>query len=149
MFQQVLIVGHLGNEPELQYTPQGTALTKFSVATSEKWKGQDGQQQERTTWWRVTVWGGQAEPCNQYLSKGRQVQVLGTMVPDKETGGPRQWTDNDGNTRTSFELKARNVLFLGGGQGQGSGGDQRQQQQGNRPASTPTPDPVTEDEIPF
>ncbi len=145
MFQQVIIIGNLGQDPELTYLQNGTALTKFSVATSEKWKGQDGQPVEQTTWWRITVWGGQAEPCNQYLSKGRQVQVLGTMVPDKETGGPRQWTDNDGNTRTSFELKARQVNFLGGGQ---QGGGQNQQQ--SRPASTPAPDSaVTEDEIPF
>lgn len=144
MFQQVIIIGNLGHDPELTYLPNGTALTKFSVATSEKWKGQDGQPVEQTTWWRVTVWGGQAEPCNQYLAKGRQVQVLGTMVPDKATGGPRQWTDNDGNTRSSFELKARNVLFLGGAQGQGGGQQQRQSS-----SAAPTPDTIAEDEIPF
>lgn len=147
MFQQVIIIGNLGSDPELAYTSQGKAYTKFSVATSERWKDQAGQPVEQTTWFRVTVWGGQAEPCNQYLAKGRQVQVLGTLVPDKQTGSPRQWQDNDGNTRTSFELTARDVRFLGGAQqGQSSGG---QQQSSNAPTLAPAPASIPEDEIPF
>ncbi len=149
MHHRVDIVGRLGADPELQYTTQGTALTKFSVATSEKWKDQQGNKQERTMWWRIEVWGPQAEPCNQYLAKGSLVFVEGQMVSDPATGGPRQWTDNDGNTRTSFQLKARSVKFLGAAR-QGGGQNQQQSRPASTPVSTPAPDSaVTEDEIPF
>jgi single-strand DNA-binding protein len=88
-------------------------VTSFSVATNERWTGQDGQQQQRTIWWRVKVWGAQAETVSQYLHKGSQVFVEGRMDPDPDTGGPRLWTGNDGQTRASFEIVARTVQFVG------------------------------------
>ena len=93
--------------------PSGDPVTNLSVATNRKWTGNDGQQQEETAWFRVSVWGKQAESCNQYLSKGQQVFVEGRLTPDKATGGPRVWTDQEGNTRASYEMRAFEVKFLG------------------------------------
>lgn len=114
MYQKTVIIGNLGGDSELRYTSQGDAVTSFSVATSRKWT-KDGEKQEETTWFRVSVWGKQAEPCNQYLSKGRQVLVEGTLTPDKKTGGPRVYESGDGDHRASFEIRAFTVQFLGGG----------------------------------
>jgi primosomal replication protein N len=72
MYHKVILVGNLGRDPEMRYSPSGQAVTNFSIATSEKWTDTQGQQQERTLWWRVSVWGRLAETCNQYLKKGRQ-----------------------------------------------------------------------------
>ena len=113
MYQKVVIVGHLGRDPEMRYTPQGTPVTNFSVATNYKWTGADGTPAEETTWFRVSAWGKLGEICNQYLSKGRQVLVEGRLRPDPETGAPRLWTGNDGITRASFEVHANTVKFLG------------------------------------
>ena len=145
MYQKVVIVGNLGSDPELRYTPQGDAVCSFSVATNRRWTGRDGQASEETTWFRVSAWGKQAESCNQYLSKGRQVMVEGRLSPDKETGGPRVWTGNDGQMRASYELRAITVQFLGGGGGGGRGGDYNN----NDFAGSPDSAPITEDEIPF
>ncbi|MBN1218721.1 MAG: single-stranded DNA-binding protein [Anaerolineae bacterium] len=144
MYQKLIIVGHLGRDPEMRYTPSGQTVTNFSVATSRRWTSGDGQQQEETVWFRVTVWGKQAETCNQYLSKGRQVMCEGRLTPDKETGGPRIWTDQNGTPRASFEMTAYEVRFLGGrGGGESEGFD----------ASTPdmaeAGADITEEEIPF
>lgn len=158
MYQKVVIVGNLGSEPELRYTPQGDAVTSFSVATNRRWTGADGQQAEETVWWRVSAWGRQAETCNQYLSKGRQVLVEGRLVPDRNTGGPRIWTAQDGTARASFELRALTVQFLGGanqGQGQGQGQPQnrpqqnRPQQQAQQGGQSDDDDSGFDDEIPF
>lgn len=113
MYEKIFLAGNLGRDPELRYTPNGTAVTTFSVASNEKWTGQDGQPQERTIWWRVKVWGKQAETVSQYLSKGSQVFIEGRMDPDPETGGPRVWTGSDGRPRASFEIVARRVQFVG------------------------------------
>ena len=85
MYQKVIIMGNLGRDPEMRYTPQGTPVTNFSVATSYKWTGADGTPNEETTWFRVSAWGRMAEVCNEYLSKGRQVFVEGRLRPDPET----------------------------------------------------------------
>jgi single-strand DNA-binding protein len=115
MYQKVIIVGNLGGDPQMRYMPDGTAVTSFSVATNFSWTDrQSGQKVDETTWFRVSVWGRQAETANQYLSKGRRVLVEGRLTPDKETGGPRLWTGQDGTTRSSFELRADNVKFVGG-----------------------------------
>jgi single-strand DNA-binding protein len=98
----------------MRYTPDGTPVTNFSVATNRKWSNPDGSQGEETTWFRVTVWRRMAEVCNQYLSKGRQVFIEGDLKPDPATGGPRIWTGNDGLPRASFEVTARTIKFLGG-----------------------------------
>ena len=139
MFQKLTIVGNLGSDPEMRYTPSGQAVTNFSVATNRRWTGSDGQQQEETVWFRVSAWSKLAETCNQYLTKGRQVLIEGRLVPDKETGGPRIWTDNNGKPRASFEITAMEVKFLGGGSANGGGHGQH----------TENETPMTEDEIPF
>ena len=113
MYEKIFLAGNLGRDPEMRYTPNGTAVTNFSVATDERWTTQDGQQQERTIWWRVKVWGSQAETVSQYLSKGSRVFIEGRMDPDPETGGPRVWTGNDGQARASFEIVARTVKVVG------------------------------------
>ncbi len=110
---KVILVGNLGKDPEVRFTPNGRALAKFPVATSERWTDQDGNKQERTEWHNVVVWGKQAETCGQYLSKGRQVFVEGSIRS-------RQYDDKDGNKRYMTEIVARDVRFLGGGGG-GSG----------------------------
>lgn len=143
MYQKLIIVGHLGRDPEMRYTQSGQAVTNFSVATSRKWTGGDGQQQEETVWFRVSVWGKQAESCNQYLSKGRQVLCEGRLTVDKETGGPRIWTDQSGAPRASYEVSAYEVKFLGGrdsGGGGGGGGSSDGMDSGPN---------IAEEEIPF
>ena len=115
MYQKLIVVGNLGRDPEMRYMPDGTAVTSFSMATNRRWtNSQTGQPVDETTWFRVSVWGRQAEAVNQYLSKGRQVLVEGRLTPDPETGGPRLWTGQDGSVRASFELRADSVQFLGG-----------------------------------
>ncbi|MBC8262570.1 MAG: single-stranded DNA-binding protein, partial [Anaerolineales bacterium] len=89
-------------------------VTNLSVATNRKWTNADGTPGEETIWFKVSVWGKQAESCNQYLSKGRQVMVEGRLRPDPATGGPRIWTGQDGVVRASFEVTAFTVKFLGG-----------------------------------
>jgi single-strand DNA-binding protein len=113
MYHKVFLSGNLGKDPELRYTPNGTPVADFTVATNERWTTQDGQQRERTVWWRVKVWGKQGESISQYLKKGSQVVIEGRMDPDPETGGPRLWTGRDGNARASFEVVARRVKFIG------------------------------------
>ncbi|MCB0078255.1 MAG: single-stranded DNA-binding protein [Anaerolineales bacterium] len=114
MFQRVTIIGNLGGDPEMRTLDSGTNVTSFSVATNRRWTNNDGSQGEETVWWRVSAWGRLAEITHQYLSKGRQVFIEGTMSPDRENGGPRIWTDQNGNPRASYELRAETVQFLGG-----------------------------------
>jgi single-strand DNA-binding protein len=113
MYQKVIIVGNLGRDPEMRYTPSGQPVTNFSVATNRRWTNTDGTPGEETVWFRVTAWGKLGETCNQYLSKGRQVFVEGRLRPDPETGGPRIWTRQDGTAGASFEITAFTVRFLG------------------------------------
>jgi single-strand DNA-binding protein len=118
MFQQLMIVGYLGNDPVMRFTPSGQAVTSFSVATSRSYSSNAGEKIDETTWFRVSVWGAQAESCNQYLSKGRPVLVIGRLRPDPQTGGPRVYTRKDGSTGASFEVNALNVRFLPSGRGE-------------------------------
>jgi single-strand DNA-binding protein len=114
MYQKIIVVGNLGGDPEMRYMPDGTAVTNFSLATSRRWTDQSsGQPVDETTWFRVSVWGRQAETANQYLSKGRQVLVEGRLQPDSQTGGPRLYTRQDGTVGSSFELRAFTVRFIG------------------------------------
>lgn len=113
MFHRVIVVGHLGRDPEMRYTPDGTPVTTFSVATTRRWTNADGTPGEETVWFRVSAWRRLAERCNQYLQKGRLVLVEGVLRPDPNTGGPRVWTGNDGVARASYELTASDVRFLG------------------------------------
>jgi single-strand DNA-binding protein len=145
MYQRLIIVGNLGNDPEMRYTPSGQAVTNLSVATNRKWTGNDGQTHEETVWFRVSVWGKQAEICNQYLGKGQRVLCEGRLTVDRESGGPRVWQGQDGKWRASYEMSADTVRFLGT---RGEGGNNNY---GAGPETSPVSnDPgIMEDEIPF
>jgi single-strand DNA-binding protein len=105
-FNKIFLVGNLGRDPELRYTPQGLAVCNFSVATSERRKGASGEPEEITTWFRVSAWGRQAELANEYLTKGRQVYVEGRLRLE-------EYTDREGNPRTSLEVNATDIQFIG------------------------------------
>lgn len=150
MYHKVVIVGNLGTDPELRYTPSGQAVANFNVATNRKWTDGQGNMQEETVWFRVSTWGKMAETCNQYLSKGRQVMVEGRLRPDPETGGPRVWTDQSGQHRASFELTALEVKFLGSrGDGGGSSGGSGSSGGGGGSGGFQDEPGMAEDEIPF
>jgi len=112
MYQNLIIVGNLGRDPEMRYTPSGQAVTNFNVATNRKYTASDGNKVEETTWFRISTWGKTAEVCNQYLKKGSKVLVEGRLNPDTDTGGPRIWTRQDGTSAASFEITANQVRFL-------------------------------------
>jgi single-strand DNA-binding protein len=112
MYHTIIIVGNLGKDPEMRYLPSGQAVTSFNVATNRQYTGSDGQTVKETIWFRVSVWGKQAESSNQYLKKGSKVLVEGRLTPDPATGGPRLWTRQDGTTASSFEVNAATVRFL-------------------------------------
>jgi single-strand DNA-binding protein len=105
-FNKITIVGYLGRDPELRYTPQGTAVCKLSVATTERRRAASGENEEFTTWFRVTVWGRQAELANEYLGKGRQVYIEGRLRLE-------EYADREGNPRISPEVNATDLQFLG------------------------------------
>ena len=109
MYQKLIFIGNLGSNPEQRFTPSGDPVTTFSVATSRKYGETD-----ETTWFRVSVWGKQAEPCNQYLSKGSKVLVEGRLKADAQ-GNPRTYERKDGGGwAASFEVVASSVKFLSG-----------------------------------
>lgn len=113
---KVILIGNLGADPEVRYTPGGQAVANFRIATSESWTDKQGQKQERTEWHKIVAWGKLAELAGQYLSKGRQVYIEGKLQT-------RQWDDRDGNKRYTTEIQANQVTFLGGrGEGGGGGG---------------------------
>lgn len=145
MYQQITLVGNLGRDPEMRYTASGTAVTSFPVATSRGWTGADGQRNEKTVWFRVSAWERQAETCNQYLTKGQRVLVVG------EVEEPYVFTDQEGNSRASLQVRARNVQFLSPrGESIDGGGGQYGGQSGQSGAgSGPTQEPGGEEDIPF
>lgn len=104
-FNKITIVGNLGRDPELRYTPQGTAVCSFTMASNERRKDKNGMQQDFTTWFRVTVWGKQAETVSKYLSKGRSVYVEGRLHVE-------EWQDRDGKQRYTLEVNATDVHFI-------------------------------------
>lgn len=104
---KVILLGRLGQDPELKYTPGGSAVCNFSLATTEAWTDKQGQKQEKTEWHRVVVWGKLAELCNQYLAKGRQAFLEGRLQT-------RSWDDKDGNKKYTTEILASTVQFIGG-----------------------------------
>lgn len=106
MYQKIILIGNLGKDPEMRFTPDGNPVTTFNVATSRRYKEKD-----ETTWFRVTVWGKQAESANQFLQKGSKVLVEGRLTPDTN-GGPRVYQKKDGTYASSFEVTAENVRFL-------------------------------------
>ncbi len=135
MFHKVILVGNLGKDPEMRYTPGGQAVTNLSVATNRTYTDGSGNQVKQTVWFRVSVWGKQAEACHQYLRKGRQVLIEGRLNPD-DNGNPKIWTAQDGTPRASFELTAETVRFIGARDDAGTSGED-------------VAAPASEDEIPF
>lgn len=142
---KVILIGRLGNNPEIRYTGGGAAVANFNIATSESWNDKSsGQRQERTEWHRIVVWGKLAELCNQYLAKGRQVFVEGRLQT-------RQWDDKDGNKRYTTEVVAATVQFLGAN----ASGAQAGAGAGDSFGDMPPPDSrseepsFSEDDIPF
>lgn len=135
MYQSITIVGNLGSDPERRALPDGTPVTSFSVATNKRWTTQDGQQGEKTIWFHVTTWRRLAETCAEYLSKGRQVLVVGELQE------PHTWQDKtSGEWRASLELTANTVKFVGG---RGDDGGQSASRV-VEPIAT-----VADDEVPF
>lgn len=112
MFQTLILIGNLGKDPEMRYTPSGQPVTSFSVATNRQYTNNSGETVKETIWFRVSVWGKMAETCNQYLKKGSKVLVEGRLTADAATGGPRIWNSQDGSPRASFEVNAQTVRFL-------------------------------------
>jgi single-strand DNA-binding protein len=117
MYQSTTIVGNLGRDPEMRYTPSGTPVTSLNVATNRKYTGSDGQVVKEATWFRVSVFGKQAETCAQYLKKGSTVLVEGRLQSDLKTGGPKIFTRQDGTVGTNFEIFANTVRFLSSREG--------------------------------
>ena len=120
MFQQIQLIGNLGSDVEMRYTPSGVPVSSFSLAVNRSWTGADGQKQSKTTWFRISAWQKLAETCSQYLTKGQQVFIIGEMEE------ARAYTDKDGNARASLEVRANTVRFLGQ-RGDNAGGDSGRQ----------------------
>jgi len=141
MINKVILVGNLGRDPEIRYTPSGMAVANFSVATTEKWKDkQSGEMQERTEWHRIVAWGRLGEICGEYLSKGRQVYIEGKLQT-------RQW-EKDGVTRYSTEVVASEMKMLGS-KTQGDGYKPADQSSAPEYSGPPLPGSKDDDDIPF
>ncbi len=131
---KVMIIGHLGRDPEMRYTPSGRPVTSFSVATSRNWTTADGERRSETEWFNIVAWGSLAEICSQYLKKGQQVYIEGRLQT-------RRWEDEEGNKRTSVEVVAREMIMLG---------DHREKPEGESSAEAEVNFPKSdEDEFPF
>jgi single-strand DNA-binding protein len=143
MYQTIIIVGNVGRDPEMRYTPSGQAVTSFSVATNRQYTNNNGETVKETIWFRVSAWGKQAETCNQYVKKGSKVLVEGRLTADPATGGPRVWTGQDGSPRASFEVSAGTVRFLS------SRGDTEGGGMGSAPAADEGGSLANEEDIPF
>jgi single-strand DNA-binding protein len=145
---KVILVGNLGRDAELRYTPGGAAVATLNLATTEVWNDRNNQRQEKTEWHRVVLWGKPAESLQEYLTKGKQIYVEGRLQT-------RQWDDKDGNKRYTTEIKADRVTLLGGGSGggggrSGGGGMDRGASQGpSGGPDEPPMEPMTDDDIPF
>lgn len=137
---KVILIGNLGKDPEVRYTANGRAVARFPIATSEVWMNAEGNRQERTEWHNIIVWGKQGEHCGQYLAKGRQVYIEGSIRS-------RSYDDKNGNKRYVTEIVAQRVKFLGGG-----GGTRAAAEPESGPAAESTPggeSPPFDDDIPF
>jgi single-strand DNA-binding protein len=146
---KVILVGNLGRDAELRYTPGGAAVATLNLATTEVWNDKQNQRQEKTEWHRVILWGKQAETLQEYLTKGKQIYVEGRLQT-------RQWDDKEGNKRYTTEIKADRITLLGGGRGGGMGGGGGMDRSAGPPMSAgsggveePPMAPITDDDIPF
>ena len=130
---KVMIIGHLGREPEMRYTPSGRPVTSFSVATTRSWNSPDGERREETEWFNVVAWGNLAEICKQYLNKGQQVYVEGRLQT-------RRWEDQEGKKHCTTEVVANEMIMLG----------ERPARYTGEAAAAPSHEPpLEEDEFPF
>jgi single-strand DNA-binding protein len=129
---KVQLIGRLGKTPEVRYTANGSAVANFSLATNETWTGKDGQKNERTEWHNIVAWGKLGEICGEYLTKGKQVYIEGRITT-------RSWDDRDGNKRYTTEVKADNMIMLGGAGSNDAASD----------SSSDVPAASIEDDIPF
>lgn len=141
---KVILVGNLGRDAELRYTPGGAAVATLNLATTEVWNDRNQQRQEKTEWHRVVLWGKQAESLQEYLTKGKQIYVEGRLQT-------RQWDDKDGNKKYTTEIKADRITLLGGGSGGGGSrsSDRGGAQTGGSHMDEPPMEPLTDDDIPF
>lgn len=136
---KVILVGNLGRDAEVRYTPGGAAVARFSIATTEVWNDKSGQKQERTEWHNIDLWGKPAESLSEYLVKGKQVYIEGRLQTD-------EYTDKDGVKRKSTKVRCDKVVLLGGGPKREGG--QRAAQPASEPASEPA-EQFADDDIPF
>jgi len=139
---KVILIGNLGRDAELRYTPGGAAVATLNMATTEVWNDKGGQRQEKTEWHRVVLWGKSAESLAEYLTKGKQIYVEGRLQT-------RQWDDKDGNKRYTTEVRGDRVVLLGGGVGRSSGPVDRGSEMGGQAPSHDVSEPLTDDDIPF
>jgi single-strand DNA-binding protein len=137
---KVILVGNLGADPQIRYTPQGTAVANFSLATTERFTNKNGERESRTEWHRIVAWGRLAEICNEYLKKGKQIYIEGRIQT-------RQWDDKDGNKKFTVEIIAQNMVMLGRA---GDAGDVGAQEfQADEEATQETAAAGNEDDLPF
>jgi single-strand DNA-binding protein len=144
-FNKITLVGNLGRDPELRYTPQGTPVCSFSLATNERRKDRNtGENNDITTWFRVTLWGRQAETASQYLTRGRPVYIEGRLRVE-------EWTDRDGKPRHTLEVHATDMQFIGGGRGEEGGAPAARAASAPSQTGDPAPEPteLSDDDIPF
>jgi single-strand DNA-binding protein len=142
-FNKIILVGNLGRDPELRYTPQGTPVCSFSLATNERRKDRTtGENNDITTWFRVTLWGRQAETASQYLTRGRPVYIEGRLRVE-------EWTDRDGKQRHTLEVHATDMQFIGGGGAREEGAPQtaKAATAAHEPAGEATD--INDDDVPF
>jgi single-strand DNA-binding protein len=141
---KVILVGNLGRDAELRYTPGGAAVATLNLATTEVWNDKGGQRQEKTEWHRIVLWGKQAESLQEYLTKGKQIYVEGRLQT-------RQWDDKEGNKRYTTEIKADRITLLGscGGGGRGASADRSGAAMSHASSDEPPVEPITDDDIPF
>jgi single-strand DNA-binding protein len=139
---KVILVGNLGRDAELRYTPGGAAVATLNMATTEVWNDKAGQRQEKTEWHRVVLWGKTAESLAEYLTKGKQIYVEGRLQT-------RQWDDKDGNKRYTTEIRSDRVVLLSSGGGRGAPIDRNENVATSHTTSPEAPAPLTDDDIPF
>lgn len=113
-YHEITIIGYLGRDPDMHYTSSGQAVTNFPLASNRRHRNPQGETVKETIWFQVTAWERQAESAAQYLQKGSMVMVTGRLNPDPETGRPRVWERRDGNLATSYDVTAREIIFLNG-----------------------------------
>ena len=132
---KVMIIGHLGKDPEMRYTPSGRPVTTYTVAVSRSWNSADGERHTETEWFNIVAWGNLAEICKQYLTKGQQVYIEGRLQT-------RRWDDKEGQKHTSVEIVANEMMMLGDRRDASHGSEEQS-------ASTEVEPAATEDEFPF